>query len=247
MSADIAALPGRELSYLEPRRAVTLAAARRRSIYVRIVRAVLATAIVSIAGSIAFIVIRHASLAANEPGADAVENRSVRMINPRFTGRDTDGVPYLITADAALRRGDDDPRIELNAPALVFEDPDGPTLYVNAVSGDFTEEASALDLRGDVRFATANGYEFFTSTARIYLREGRVLGEDFVTGTGPLGAIQSQSFEIVDGGSRILFYENVVGLIDQESRPAAPLLDEEPQLGEGDVADESSAGGEEDG
>ncbi len=247
MTAQAAAPYGRGLSYLEPRRAVTLAAARRRSVFVKALRITLGVAILGISSSIATIVIRHAAIAGNSPAEGGAETRTVRMINPRFTGRDTDGVPYVITADAAMREAGGDERIELSVPALVFEDPDGPTLFVNATVGDFIEETSALDLEGDVRFASANGYEFFTSSARVYLREGRIVGEEPVSGNGPLGEIESQSFEIIDGGARILFYDNVVGRIDQEPRLAPPLREEGDDAGVAEDVDGQSAGGDEDG
>ncbi len=213
-------------TFLEPRRVLTLNAARRRTRFIRFLRLGLAAGMVGILAGIASEVLRQSSIATGPGAARPVDEREVvRMINPRFTGRDTAGSPYIINADAAVRRADQLDRSELESPSLTFEDPENPSTFVRADHGVFHREEGALDLRGNVQFESSAGYSFTTESARVFLREGRVVGDSPVSGEGPLGAISAQSFEVVDSGESVHFRGEVVSRINQEPRLAPPLDD----------------------
>lgn len=234
MSLTSAVLDNRA-GYLAPRRVMTLERARRRSVAVKLARLGLAAAMLAIAGAVAFQTISYSLQNPDDAETGPLEARTVRMINPRFTGRDAAGAPYEIVARAAVRRLEDLNASELEAPALTFQDPaGGPPTIVDAVDGVFLREEAALDLSGGVRFESGSGYRFETERARVYLRENRVVGDAAVSGEGPMGAIESQSFEILDGGARILFGGGVVSRIEQPRRPAS----------EGDAAEAPGSGDE---
>ena len=172
----------------EPRRALTLSAARRRSRFVRWLRFGFIAGIIAL---LALLVVQLFIGAASGPSLpDEAVSTDVRMINPRITGRDERLTPYALTADVAIRRRDNaDGLTELERPRLDYD-------FLN--TGTSASEVLAQ-----------------TQHARIFLREERVAGEMPVTGTGPVGTITAERYEIHDGGNRVIFEGNVHARIVQ--------------------------------
>ena len=86
-----------------PKRQLTLAQARRRSERVRYLRyGLVGAAAVSIGLFLGFVFRSAVSQDARPPAVR--DDEAVTMINPRFTGRDSEGQVFTITADAAQRR-----------------------------------------------------------------------------------------------------------------------------------------------
>ncbi len=130
-----------------------------------------------------------------------------RIVNPRFTGRDQSGAPYVVTADAALRRYDADTlATDLERPRLEYDlIADGAGSRVLAESGIYDAEARKLFLDSDVRFATRSGWAFETASALLDLSAASILGEEPVAGESPWGRIRASSFEVRDRGDHIIF------------------------------------------
>jgi lipopolysaccharide export system protein LptC len=217
-TADMSALQPAPHSVWEPRRATTLAAARKRTRFVRGLR----IALVGLASVIVLFMAGQILLRSlgGEAQQDVTVGEDARMINPRFTGRDEAGVPYVVTADAAIRRRGTDARLtELESPQLDYdlisanEQAEG----VLARTGLFDADARTLDLNADVQFRTQSGYAFLADHARIYLSEERVVGDSPVEGEGPLGTIRADAYEILDGGDRVVFTGNVRTLIRNDA------------------------------
>jgi len=200
----------------EPRRVLALSVARRRTAFVRGLRLFFTAAALTILGIlIVQLILGSGGGAARE--AEAVGS-DVRMTNPRFTGRDENLTPYAVTADVAIRRRDAaDGVTELERPRLDYNflDAGADVSQVLAESGRYDLPNRILDLYSDVNFRTRAGYEFQSSHARIFLREERVIGQEAVAGTGPMGTIRADSYEISDGGNRIVFTGNVRARLTQ--------------------------------
>lgn len=214
----------------EPRRALALSVARKRTTFVRGLRLVFTAGAVSIAGLlIVQLVMGSGGNATNETEAVSAD---VRMTNPRFTGRDENLTPYVVTADTAIRRRDaangvtelERPRLDYN-----FLEAGADLSRVLAESGRYDLPNRVLDLYSDVNFSTRAGYTFQSNHARIFLREERVTGEEAVEGTGPMGTIRADSYEITDGGNRIIFTGNVRARLIQDR--TAPIPDASPEEG----------------
>jgi lipopolysaccharide transport protein LptA len=177
-----------------------------------------------LSGSVAFFIVRSAlnPLPAIDPSSVGGQ---IRMVNPRFTGRDADGTPYEITAQAAERPDAAADVTELTAPQLKFSDPDAPSAVVDATRGLFDQAAQTLDLLNGVSFRTDNGYEFESEHARAYVEDGRVVGDRMIMGAGPLGSIQAQGFEILDGGDKVIFSGDVKARLYPDRPETAPTSD----------------------
>lgn len=219
---------------LAPQRAVTLDGARRHSRNVRSLRRFLLAAMATLAGAVFTFVVIH-SVTGDDVLDEPQEAGVARMVNPRFTGQDGASTPYVITADAAVREVGDLSRTELEGPRLVVEGEEENGSEVLAKWGIYDRDENTLDLIGDVVFRTNNGYAFTTSHARVFVDEQRVVGWRPVRGEGPLGRVDANSFQVLDGGRRIVFRRDVVARVEQEPRLAPPLVDE----GEAPVEPES--------
>ncbi len=204
-----------------PRRQLTLAQARQRSERVRILRMLfVACAAISI-GFFAGHVIKSALTSDAKP-VSVSEDESVTMLNPRFTGRDSSGQSFQITADAARRRWGSDQKVDLVAPILSDEIGS----EVQAPSGMYDREAGILELYDDVSITDASGYTFMTTGARVYVGEGRVEGLAPLQGKGPLGDIRCDSYEVLDNGNRIVCLGNVRTVIYPAPADEAPAQTE---------------------
>lgn len=187
-----------------PTRRLSLHQARSRSKLVGLLRMLFTSgAAISagiLIGSLAYTMISGASMQ-----ADYSSDEVVTMRNPRFSGRNAEGQPYVITADTAQRDGANAALIELANPAL----DDGINGTVRAPRGVFDQEAQQLELFEDVVMTDSAGNRFVSTHARMYVQENRVVGLQPLEGEGPLGKIRADSYEIRDGGSRIIFRGNV--------------------------------------
>lgn len=200
----------------EPRRALTLSAARRRTAFVRVLRFAFIAGIIALLALLAVQLFLGASSGPAIP--DEAVSTDVRMVNPRITGRDENLTPYALTADVAIRRRDNsDGLTELERPRLDYDflNTGANASEVLAQTGTFDPTNRILDLYSDVNLNTDNGYSFASQHARIYLREERVVGEMPVTGSGPVGTITAERYEIHEGGNRVIFEGNVHARIVQ--------------------------------
>ncbi|MFN4185778.1 MAG: hypothetical protein ACK4M6_13435 [Hyphomonas sp.] len=196
------------ISLWAPRRQLTLAQARRRSGRVKYLRyAFVAAAAVSIGLFMGYIVRSAITQASRPPPVD--DSQAVTMINPRFTGRDAAGEIFTITAEAAKRRRTRDGAVDLIGPVLR----DAKGTEVQAPSGFYDRDLGILEFYEDVRISDAAGYMFNSQGARVHVAEDRVEGLSPLQGSGPLGDIRADSYEILDGGNRIVFMGNVQTVI----------------------------------
>lgn len=186
-----------------PRRQLSLARARKRSHAVRWMRRLF------VIGSAVCIGIFAGFLAANAIVSDnnalEVEAEELVMLNPRFTGRDDMGEPYVITADSAARHSRTEDSIMLYNPRIA----DQFGGLISAPNGLYDQKAQTLDLWGNVVAADPSGYVFSSSRARMYVQEGRIEGLNPLNGNGPIGDFTSKRYEILDDGSRLVMTGDV--------------------------------------
>lgn len=200
----------------EPKRAASLRAARQRS---RLVAA-LRRFFVGAAGASLASVFVFMALYAIEGGFNQNQYNSaepLRMINPRFIGRTESGGPYQITAEMAERPLGDGP-IELVAPVYRT---DAGTIML-APHGTYNEAAQSLVFQGEVLFSDRGGNRFTTPDMRVDLAQGTLAGRGGVTGAGPLGVLQADTYELREADRAIVLRGRVRGQIPEKGdEPAA--------------------------
>lgn len=201
MSADTT----RAMDDWTPHRQLSLAQARARTqivIYLRF--GLVAAAVVTLSVFLAFIA-RNAYDRARGANDAIDSDEIVVMINPRFTGRDGDGDLYVITADSAERRRSDADLIDLINPRLV----DAFNSEITAPLGLFDRAGETLDLYEDVLLIDPKGYIFNSTHAQVRTRSGQVMGLEPLDGTGPLGDIRADSYQL-DNDSGIVTFKGRV-------------------------------------
>ncbi len=200
-------------TFWEPRRTLTLAAARRHSRFITVFRGLLIGLAICLVGALTYFIF-------DGPKSETVvtnESEIVRMTNPRYTGTDGDGEPYTLTAEYAVRSRTDVNAVRLINPVLNFVRLEGvETSNIIAKEGLYDSKAQTMELRTDVTVRTDDGYVCETTHARILATDKTVQGDEPIFCTGDFGQVRGDSYQILDNYSRFIFLGNVKGKIVPE-------------------------------
>lgn len=203
----------------DPSRQLTLDEARKRSRFIKTWRWVCIT----VAGGAASLVL--ASVAIGSIGGDMGFSRelssseALKMINPRFTGRANNGTSYVVNAESATRRSRSSEIIDLDLP--VFEGQLGQT--ARAPTGVYKENSNTLELAGGVVFLDKSGNRFDTATAYVDADKDKAVGTGAIQGSGPLGSLRADTYEIQTSTGHVILRGHVSGVIrNSEFRDVSP-------------------------
>ncbi len=123
----------------------------------------------------------------------SIEN-DLAMIKPRLTGADTNGNPFVITADAAIQDAKNPKRARLKkVEADVTTDKNG-WVNANAAAGVVDMKAGSLELSGGIDVFSDSGYTLHSQAASLDLNKWTVHGHSEVTGQGPMGTMRADQF-----------------------------------------------------
>jgi len=192
----------------EPKRAMTLRKARVRSRLIAVLRRVF----VAGAGASFAAVFVFMALYAIEGGFNAgyyAPSEPLRMINPRFIGRTDNGGPYQLSAEIAERAQGENQPIELISPVYRTE---AGTIML-APRGIYDEQAQTVVFDGEVLFSDTGGNRFTTPNMIVDLEAGTLTGQGGVTGAGPLGVLQADSYELRHSDRALVLRGGVRGQI----------------------------------
>jgi lipopolysaccharide export system protein LptC len=185
-----------------PARRASIQRWRRRSRFIHVLRIVLPTLIGLILAALAATVAYNSFTA--QPSHPASTNDPIRLVNPRFVGRDERGRPYVLIAATATRDAQDFQKVYLDKPALVLDDQGPDPLRITAAKGVYHEDTRKLEVSGGVRLAGATA-AFDTASSLFDTRTGELVGSGPIHGAGPLGEIQAKSYGVYDKGARMVF------------------------------------------
>lgn len=185
----------------EPRRA-DFERWRRRSRLIRTLRLALPAAIALIfaglIGSVAW------STFNAQPKAARAGDEPIRLLNPRFVGRDDKGRAFVLTANSAIRDQKDYQRVILQKPALVLDENGPDQMRINGAEGVFHEQTGKLELTNGVRMADSKN-AFATAASLFDTKTGEVVGSGPIQGAGGLGEISAESYGVYGKGERMVF------------------------------------------
>jgi len=200
------------LGLWEPKRTLTLEAARKHSKRIRFMRWALMTFCVGLA---TYLVYEFATQS-NTPFIDDNPTESVKMVNPKYRGRTTDGLPFYLTADTATRTLSNRDEVILAKPVLEFIREDGvEASYVVAETGTYDDVKKILNLRTAVNLDTDDGNVCKTTHARIFAREKRIEGDERIECTGSFGLANGNTYEINDNYKVFVFKNGMDAIIEQ--------------------------------
>lgn len=218
------------LGLWEPKRTLTLSAARKHTQRIQLLHRVLIGASGALVALLVFYFATQSNVAVIEDDPDT----SIRMINPRYSGRTSDNLPFYLTSDSATRQLESRTEVALIKPVLEFIRADGAeSSFVEADGGTYDDVNKILDLRTDVTqpegerqnvvLETDDGYRCVTTHARIFAREKRIIGEEPIRCVGNFGTVNGQAYEINDNYSIFIFKDGMDGIINRDSDNAAGL------------------------
>lgn len=153
------------------------------------------------------------------------EAKTLRMVNPRFSGMSNNTQPYVVTADEAVRATPTTELVHLSNPKGDITTESGAWVMLMAPTGVYDEGSETLDLSGGVDLFHDEGLRFASPTARIDLKNGLAEGHETATANGPSIDITGEGFKVLDEGKRIIFTGNAKAVLyprDDRERKAPP-------------------------
>ncbi len=131
------------------------------------------------------------------------QDGSLKMLNARYVGTDSQSQPFTVTAEEAIPSAADAMVITLkNLTADMFMEGDS-WAAVTAREGLYNRTLATLDLAGDVTVYSDQGHELHTESAHLKIQAGEAEGHEAVSGQGPLGLINGSAFRITDRGANV--------------------------------------------
>ena len=175
---------------------------RRRSRLIRTLRVVLPALIAVIFAGLAGSVVWSTMNAV--PKAARAGDEPIRLVTPRFVGRDDKGRAFVLTAESATRDRLDYQRVILKKPTLVLDENGPDMLRMNGADGIFHEQDGKLELSGGVRMADTKSV-FETAASLFDTKTGSVIGSGPIQGAGGLGEIRAGSYGVYNKGESMVF------------------------------------------
>jgi lipopolysaccharide export system protein LptC len=139
-----------------------------------------------------------------QPQQAGSANDPIRLVNPRFVGRDTRSRAFVLTAVTATRDPVDIAKVYLDRPALILDDEGPDPLRITAKTGVYHEDTGKLQVAGGVRLAGARG-AFETAESLFDTKTHELSGSGPVHGLGGVGEITAKSYGVYDQGERMVF------------------------------------------
>lgn len=182
---------------------------RVRSQSVRFWRRALPIVIVGIAGLLVAWIGGRSLIVRIASGGASQEAGGVRMVNPRFYGRDTSNRAFVLGASEATRDLSNGKTVTLRGPNVTLDAEGANPTRVQATRGVYREDQRRLTLDGGVEVKSGRGFTFSTPRAVVDTTSGHVTGDSGVKGDGPLGQIAASSYGVYDKGQRIVMRGDV--------------------------------------
>lgn len=143
------------------------------------------------------------------PGQSALEGA-------RYEGVDTQGRPFVLTAEKAVRvlpagasATDLNPAtgetVDLVRPTAQLEMSGGKEMALRANGGRFTQDSSTLDLTGGVTLSDQAGNELWVDNVNVDLDANALTSTTPVKGRGPDGTIDAEGLRLENGGEKVIF------------------------------------------
>ncbi len=201
----------------------TYDAAMRHSRRVRFLRkAIPVTCIAAVIGPVAWGIVSPfaRSVADVKVGPISVSGSKVTMESPKLSGFKKDNKAYEVTAFQAIQDLKQPSVVELNKLTARLEQDDKKFARLTSDWGRFDQTADRLDLKGNVRLRTDNGYEADMLSARVSVKSGDVVSTEPVTVRSHSGTISADRVEVRDNGKHAIFEGRVRSVFTPQDEPA---------------------------
>jgi len=145
---------------------------------------------------------------------------TVHMSNARFHGRDGHDRSFVLVAQEATRDGADPNKVALVRPDLTLTNDAGPQpRRVSGQRGLYFDDTKMLYMTGHVVFEDGAGNRFASDRAEINIQQNTLRGDTAVTGDGPMGHVDAQTYSVDSKGDHVVFVGQVhTHLVNQQEQ-----------------------------
>jgi lipopolysaccharide export system protein LptC len=213
MAVTVSHYPPRVPQIGAPARRASIRRWKRRSRLIMALRILLPALIVLTLGGLAASV--GYNTLARQPTVPVASDAPIRLVKPRFVGRDDKSRAFVLTAASATRDPNDYQRVLLDKPALVLDDEGPDPLTITAATGVYHEGDRKLEVSGGVHLSGATA-AFETATSMFDTKTGELVGSGPIQGSGSLGEINAKSYGVYDKGDRMVFKGGVHTRLDSQ-------------------------------
>jgi lipopolysaccharide export system protein LptC len=150
---------------------------------------------------------------------DAIEvaPQRMRVEAARYTGSDSQGRPFSLTAASAVQRSAADPVVRLSDLSAMIILDEGPAT-LNAEAGRYDPSVEQVTVDGPLRFVAADGYSIETGDVGIDLKARTLASDRAVNGRLPIGRFSAnrlradlaQRTVTLSGNARLRIEQGVV-------------------------------------
>jgi len=208
-------------SHWRPRPRETMRQARRYSLFVKVMKALLPLTALAVGATVILFALQpregeRYSLSFERMGT--VEN-DLAMINPKLIGMDKDGLPFVVRAASAVPDGEGTERVRLTDVNAELTLQDGTPLTVSAAQGLVDNKNQTLNVSGGIRVTSADDYVATTESASADLNAGTVASDTPVTAEGKFGRVTADRFIFNKNTRQLEFQGNVHMELNGDSAP----------------------------
>ncbi|MGL4635248.1 MAG: LPS export ABC transporter periplasmic protein LptC [Beijerinckiaceae bacterium] len=145
----------------------------------------------------------------------SISGSKITMDSPKLSGFKKDQKSYEVTAREAVQDIKTPTVIELNQLVARMEQERNSFARLTSDWGRFDQTADKLDLKGNVRVRTDNGYEVDMLSARVEMKSGNVVSSEPVKVRTQSGTIEADSVEVKDNATHVIFQGRVKSVFIQ--------------------------------
>ena len=206
-----------------------LRAARRHSVFVYLLRAILPVAAVALLGSYA-IFLQFSTKIEDDTHKGTFKMSSVdflttkpTMRNPSYTGfNKKDGSEYSVRAEKAITDLDEKKPIDLYGITARIKQSDGTVADLSSEEGRFHRAEDRLDLFKNIIIRTSNGMAARLTEASIHTKRGIILSKKPVAVRFPAGTLQGNTMQLHQKKREVFFASGVVARLDPKKAQTKP-------------------------
>lgn len=140
------------------------------------------------------------------PATADISTEKTTMVAPKITRFDRKSRTYIVKAASAERHKAKPDIVFLAKVASEVRLPESEDkIFITADEGAFNRRTEILDLKGNIEVKATNGYDASLETARLWLKESRVVSDRPVVVYMPRGTVAANGVEMLDSGKRVKF------------------------------------------
>lgn len=196
----------------------TLRGARRYSVFVRIMKGALPLTALGLA-SLVLVYVLQPPPARIQMAFQRLANLAgdLTMDNPRLSGTDNDGQPFVISARRAVPDSSGVDHVRMQGVVADFSLKDGSGIHLTAADGVIDTKTRVLQMSGGIHMTSQSGYDVKAPSAIADLRAGTVHGEHGIAADGAFGHITAQRFAMNRASKQLRFWGNIRMLLNRET------------------------------